>query len=123
MESSFGARIGSRGPPAYVRACAPSAILFFFFTLKAQVLRTLKERSIPHIFLTNGGGASEPQCAERFTGLFGENVDPGRLVLGHSAFRELVPLYHDKPVLVIGKYYSFSPPQRQWAHCVCVCYH
>ena len=70
----------------------------------ARVLRSLAKRNIPHIFMTNGGGLTESEKADRLAARLGEGVDVSaqQMFLSHTPMRELDE-YKDKLVLAVGK--------------------
>ncbi|KAG0151369.1 hypothetical protein CROQUDRAFT_719846 [Cronartium quercuum f. sp. fusiforme G11] len=56
----------------------------------------------PFILCTNGGGVSESKRSQMLTEELGVPISPKLLVQSHTIFNQFVPLYHDKPVLVVG---------------------
>ncbi|KAI8808524.1 HAD-like domain-containing protein [Cladochytrium replicatum] len=68
-----------------------------------RAIAMLKERNIPFIFLTNGGGVTEAAKAEQLEKLLGSTFDPKQVVLSHSPMHTLVEKYADRPVLLLGR--------------------
>ncbi len=84
-----------------------------------RALQLLKQKHIPFIFLTNGGGVTEPEKARELEEKLQVKVDARQVVLAHSPMQSLVDKYKDSPVLIIGgppeiinvaKYYGFQKP-------------
>ncbi|BGP18599.1 hypothetical protein JCM10213_004232 [Rhodosporidiobolus nylandii] len=59
-------------------------------------------RKFPFICLTNGGGSLEIDRSKKLTKELGVEIAEHQIVQSHTIFRSLVPLYGDKPVLVVG---------------------
>lgn len=59
-------------------------------------------REWPFVLLTNGGGVDEATRSRRLSDELGVLIRPEQLVQSHTIFRDLVPLYRDEPVLVVG---------------------
>lgn len=68
----------------------------------AETLRLLQKLKIPYIFLTNGGGLTEKDHAAKVSSRLDVDIDPDQFVQSHSPFHDLVPLYHNRRILVIG---------------------
>lgn len=58
---------------------------------------------MPIAYLTNGGGMTEHDRSKQLSSMFGIQIDSKQMILSHSPFRDLLPLFHDKPVLVVGR--------------------
>lgn len=58
-------------------------------------------RTLPHIFLTNGGGTTEAKRAELLQRNFGGAIHPDQVILSHSLLKGLDSL-RNKDVLLIG---------------------
>jgi HAD superfamily hydrolase (TIGR01450 family) len=56
----------------------------------ADALRTLQERSIPFILLTNGGGKHETERVAEISEKLNIPLDPSVIIQSHSPFAELV---------------------------------
>ena len=67
-----------------------------------ETLKLLRDNSIPFIFLTNSGGKTEADQATTLAGRLGVPIEPEQVVQSHSPFHDLVPLYRDKTILVLG---------------------
>jgi HAD superfamily hydrolase (TIGR01456 family) len=67
-------------------------------------IQHMQELKIPFVFLSNGGGMTEETRAAHVSKLLRlkEPVTPDQIILGHSPFRYVAPLYKDRPVLIIG---------------------
>lgn len=61
---------------------------------------------MPVAFLTNQGGTTEARKAAQLSELLGVQVDGSQVVLGHTAFRNLVPRYANEAVLIVGSGHS-----------------
>ncbi|KAL1986359.1 hypothetical protein VTN96DRAFT_6438 [Rasamsonia emersonii] len=74
----------------------------------ADALRTLQERGIPFILLTNGGGKHETERVAEISEKLNVPLDPSVIVQSHSPFAELVKgtdgqsALEDKCVMVVG---------------------
>ncbi|CAG8808197.1 24332_t:CDS:2, partial [Racocetra persica] len=60
------------------------------------------KKKIPFILLTNGGGVTEIQKAEELSEILNFPIKPSQLTLAHSPMRQLVPMFKDSEVLIIG---------------------
>ncbi|TMW60081.1 hypothetical protein Poli38472_000123 [Pythium oligandrum] len=69
-----------------------------------QVLLSLRENNVPHIFLTNGGGCMEEEKAKNLGRALDLEIDPKQMILSHTPMRELVEKYKDARVLIMGSY-------------------
>lgn len=67
-----------------------------------ETIQLLQDNGIPFIFLTNGGGKTEAKHAAVLADRLGVAIDPQQFVQSHSPYHDLVPLYRDKTVLVLG---------------------
>ncbi|TPX15872.1 uncharacterized protein E0L32_000206 [Thyridium curvatum] len=66
-------------------------------------LRTLVDKDIPFILLTNGGGKTEAEHAALLSErLGGVPISEGQFGQSHTPFRALVPRYRDATVLALG---------------------
>ncbi|EGZ26648.1 hypothetical protein PHYSODRAFT_551897 [Phytophthora sojae] len=73
--------------------------------LKAKrVLQSLREKSVPHIFLTNGGGCMEEEKAKNLSKVLDLPINPEHMILSHTPMREIAETYGDKRVLILGSY-------------------
>jgi len=70
------------------------------------VLRGLRERDVPFMLMTNGGGYHESTRAKKLTERFGVQIDDDQIIQSHTPMKELVPEYKDEPVLLVGKRYE-----------------
>ena len=70
------------------------------------VLRGLRERDVPFMLMTNGGGYHESTRAKKLTERFGVEIHDDQIIQSHTPMRELVPKYKDEPVLLVGKRYE-----------------
>jgi HAD superfamily hydrolase (TIGR01450 family) len=74
----------------------------------AEALRTLQERGIPFILLTNGGGKHETERVADISEKLNVPLDPSVIIQSHSPFAELVKgtpeqeALENKCVLVAG---------------------
>ncbi|KAK7988673.1 hypothetical protein PG989_008988 [Apiospora arundinis] len=68
----------------------------------SETLRELQKLNIPYIFLTNGGGLTEKDHAAKVSSRLGVDIDPDQFVQSHSPYHDLVPLYRNRRILVIG---------------------
>ncbi|KAK7923012.1 hypothetical protein PG985_007083 [Apiospora marii] len=68
----------------------------------AETLRLLQRLKIPYIFLTNGGGLTEKDHAAKVSSRLEVDIDPDQFVQSHSPFHDLVPLYRNRRILVVG---------------------
>ncbi|KAM0325861.1 hypothetical protein ACHAQA_007164 [Verticillium albo-atrum] len=68
-----------------------------------EAIQTLQAQHIPFIFLTNGGGLTERAHVEKLGVKLGiSTLDEGQFIQSHTPYRELVPEYRDKNILVLG---------------------
>ncbi|KAI6685732.1 hypothetical protein NL676_031645 [Syzygium grande] len=58
---------------------------------------------IPFVFLTNGGGFSEPKRAQDLGQLLGVNILPSQVIQGHTPFKQLVNRFENELVVAVGK--------------------
>jgi len=68
-----------------------------------EALQELDRNHIPWILLTNGGGYLEADKAKQIGQILDYPVNSEQLLIAHTPFRMLAKLFHDKPVLVVGK--------------------
>ncbi|KAK8125602.1 uncharacterized protein PG998_001361 [Apiospora kogelbergensis] len=67
-----------------------------------ETIHNLQKLKIPLIFLTNGGGSTEEEHAAKLSDRLGVDIDEAQFVQSHSPYRDLVPLYDNKRILVVG---------------------
>lgn len=70
------------------------------------VLQGLIDRDVPFLVMTNGGGVHESVRAEKLSERFGVPIEEEQIIQSHTPMKGLVDLYHDKPVLIVGKNYD-----------------
>jgi HAD superfamily hydrolase (TIGR01450 family) len=63
----------------------------------------VQQQHIPFIFLTNSGGNTDQACAEYLSRMLNLQLSPQEVVQSHTPWLDLVPLYVDKNVLVLGR--------------------
>lgn len=68
----------------------------------AQSLSSLQAKRIPFLFLTNGGGKSEKAHVDLLSSRLGLSFCEDQFVQSHTPFRDLVPEFGDKTILVLG---------------------
>ncbi|CAO3649520.1 unnamed protein product [Mucor fragilis] len=61
-----------------------------------------RNRKIPFVLLTNGGGVTEEEKARQISELVDVEIDPKQVVLSHSPMQNLATKYNDKRVLIVG---------------------
>ncbi|KAJ1021214.1 hypothetical protein NDA18_005455 [Ustilago nuda] len=61
-----------------------------------------RNQKIPYIFITNGGGKHESARAKDLASDFGVPVTQDQIIQAHTVMKSLVPLYADKPILMVG---------------------
>jgi len=71
-----------------------------------RVLSELRDKNIPFVLLTNGGGHLESDKARDLSAKLGVDLSPEQVILAHTPLREVSPLYAHTPVLVVGKRYE-----------------
>lgn len=98
---------------------APSPLAFAFDidgvlkagpTVLPQALKALRilhggnryRAKIPYVLVTNGGGVSEQERAERLTKELQHEIGPEQVLQAHTVLQSLTKLYGNDPVLVIG---------------------
>ncbi|CAO1613985.1 unnamed protein product [Parajaminaea phylloscopi] len=57
---------------------------------------------VPYILVTNGGGPSERERAQKLTNELQVDIQPEQVLQAHTVLQSLTRLYGDEPVLVIG---------------------
>lgn len=68
-----------------------------------ETLELLQELDVPFIFLTNGGGLTEEAHVVRLgMRLDMHTLDSRQFIQSHTPYHDLVKLYADKPILVLG---------------------
>ncbi|KAJ9475027.1 putative p-nitrophenyl phosphatase [Pseudozyma hubeiensis] len=67
-----------------------------------------RQQKIPYIFITNGGGKHESARANDLARELEVPVTQDQVIQAHTVMKSLVPLYGDKPVLMVGG--PESPP-------------
>ncbi len=70
------------------------------------VLQGLRDRNVPFMLMTNGGGYHESTRAQKLTERFGVRIEDDQIIQSHTPMKELVSEYKDKPVLIAGKRYE-----------------
>ncbi|EST08907.1 HAD-superfamily hydrolase, subfamily IIA [Kalmanozyma brasiliensis GHG001] len=61
-----------------------------------------RKQKIPYIFITNGGGKHESARAKDLARELEVPVTQDQVIQAHTVMKSLVPLYGDKPILMIG---------------------
>lgn len=61
-----------------------------------------RRERIPYVLITNGGGKHESERAADLARELEAPIVPAQVVQAHTVMRSLVPLYHDKPILMVG---------------------
>ncbi|ETS60294.1 hypothetical protein PaG_05849 [Moesziomyces aphidis] len=61
-----------------------------------------RNQKIPYIFITNGGGKHESARATDLARELEVPVTPEQVIQAHTVMKSLVPLYADKPILMVG---------------------
>ena len=69
-------------------------------------LRALQDGGVPFVLLTNGGGYPESVKAQALSEALDVVIGADQVVLSHTPMRDLVELYGEKRVLVLGKRYE-----------------
>ncbi|CAG8501057.1 10024_t:CDS:10 [Diversispora eburnea] len=59
-------------------------------------------KKIPFILLTNGGGITEEKKAQQLSKMLDFPIKSCQIVLAHSPMKELVPIYYDAEILIVG---------------------
>ncbi|KAI2625842.1 HAD-superfamily hydrolase [Hypoxylon sp. NC1633] len=67
-----------------------------------ETVQLLQSLQIPFIFLTNGGGHTEEAHVAKLGQRLGLTLHEKQFVQSHTPFRNLVPEYADKTILVLG---------------------
>jgi HAD superfamily hydrolase (TIGR01456 family) len=68
-----------------------------------EAIKLLQDNDIPFVFLTNSGGLSEQDNIARLGLRLGLTLGgEGQIVQSHTPYRDLVPLYRDRRILVLG---------------------
>ncbi|KAF0690399.1 Aste57867_18234 [Aphanomyces stellatus] len=70
----------------------------------AKVIRQLQERSVPHIFLTNGGGCREEKKTKNLSQILQVPLNTDQMILSHTPMRDLAKTFGESKVLVMGAY-------------------
>lgn len=65
-------------------------------------LQMLHDASIPVLFVTNSGNVTEAIKAERLSEQLGFDIREDQVILSHTPWKDLVPLYRRKRVLIVG---------------------
>ncbi|GAA5991001.1 hypothetical protein JCM5350_002006 [Sporobolomyces pararoseus] len=60
------------------------------------------KKKYPNILVTNGGGSLELARSQRLTRELQVPIGEHQIVQSHTIFRSMLPLYRDKPILVVG---------------------
>lgn len=61
-----------------------------------------RNQKIPYIFITNGGGKHESARAKDLARELEVPVTQDQVIQAHTVMKSLVPLYADKPILMVG---------------------
>lgn len=61
-----------------------------------------RNQKIPYIFITNGGGKHESARAKDLARELEVPVTEDQVIQAHTVMKSLVPLYSDKPILMVG---------------------
>lgn len=61
-----------------------------------------RNQKIPYIFITNGGGKHESARAKDLARELEVSVTEDQVIQAHTVMKSLVPLYADKPILMVG---------------------
>lgn len=61
-----------------------------------------RKQKIPYIFITNGGGKHESARAKDLARELEVPVTQDQIIQAHTVMKSLVPLYRDKPILMVG---------------------
>ncbi|SPO31163.1 related to cat eye syndrome critical region protein 5 precursor [Ustilago trichophora] len=61
-----------------------------------------RNQKIPYIFITNGGGKHESARAKDLARELEVPVTEDQVIQAHTVMKSLVPLYGDKPILMVG---------------------
>lgn len=69
-----------------------------------QILEGNNQRNqkIPYIFITNGGGKHESARAKDLARELEVPVTQDQVIQAHTVMKSMVPLYADKPILMVG---------------------
>ncbi|TMW60080.1 hypothetical protein Poli38472_000122 [Pythium oligandrum] len=67
-----------------------------------EVLKSLQEKNIPHVFLTNNGGVLEAAKAGSLGKTLGVEIEPERMILSHTPMRGLAEKFRDSRILLLG---------------------
>lgn len=68
-----------------------------------DALKKVKKEKIPHVFVTNGGGWTEEEKAISLSKKLECDISPKQIIACHTPYQNLVPIYQEEYVLVIGK--------------------
>ncbi|ORX63066.1 HAD-superfamily hydrolase [Hesseltinella vesiculosa] len=61
-----------------------------------------RQRKVPFVLLTNGGGMTEASKAEQISDMVGVKIDPDQVIMSHSPMQALAKKYKERRVLVVG---------------------
>ncbi|KAN0064364.1 hypothetical protein ACQY0O_002560 [Thecaphora frezii] len=61
-----------------------------------------RNQKIPYVFITNGGGKDEAARAADLSRELEIDLKPSQIIQAHTVMKSLVPLYADKPILMVG---------------------
>ncbi|KAH7353551.1 HAD-like domain-containing protein [Plectosphaerella cucumerina] len=67
-----------------------------------DAIALLQRLDVPFIFLTNGGGLTEEAHVERLATRLDLKLDSRQFIQSHTPYHDLVKLYKDQAVLVLG---------------------
>ncbi len=68
----------------------------------AESILALQQNNLPFTFLTNGGGSTEKEHLALVGRRLGVSLDEEQFVQSHTPFRDLLPEFADKTILVLG---------------------
>jgi len=67
-----------------------------------ESILALQQNNIPFTFLTNGGGSTEKEHLALVGRRLGVSLDEEQFIQSHTPFRDLLPEFADKTILVLG---------------------
>ncbi|EPQ27891.1 uncharacterized protein PFL1_04635 [Pseudozyma flocculosa PF-1] len=70
--------------------------------------RNPRNEKVPYVFITNGGGKDEASRAADLSRELEIDLKPSQIIQAHTVMKSLVPLYANKPILMVGG--PESPP-------------
>ncbi|ETO22790.1 hypothetical protein RFI_14402 [Reticulomyxa filosa] len=72
------------------------------FSFTKSVFERVKEKGVPFVLLTNGGGATEGEKAKKLGQIFDAQLRESQVILAHTPLRQRVEQLKDRLVLVAG---------------------